>query len=56
MDKNVDLTKVNLSGKGIFYLLLGIAVVIVVWKVANWGIDRLASTVTGDNGIFGGVI
>jgi len=57
MNKNIDLTKVNISGKGILYLIIGIAVLLIAWKVANWGVNRLSGTITGESGsIFDGVI
>ena len=42
--KTIDISKINLSPKGVAMLVLGIAVLIVVYKVATWGIEKVSGT------------
>ena len=44
MSKTIDISKINLSPKGIGMLVLGIGVLIVVYKLATWGVEKISGT------------
>ena len=46
MGKSIDITKVNLSPKGILWLIVGVVVIIGVWQIGNWGFSKLKGTAT----------
>ena len=41
MSKTIDISKIQLSAKGIAMLIVGLMLFAVIWKVAEWGLSKV---------------